>query len=183
MAKTKKPFYKRVWFWLIAIIVVLGVGLGSGDEEPTSGGSKADSGSSENQEEEEKEEGQEEQEEFKIGETISYKDFDLIFENQREVEEITGNGSYLVLDVTINSKKDNLRFTGDVQGVTDDNEVISDTIPFVEEDLGDSIMAIWTKKLNDGQKAKGYIAFDKEIDIIEIRSNAFKNDVITVTLD
>lgn len=176
MSKIKKPFYKRVWFWVIAIIVIAGIGMGGSDENPTSGGSKD---SSNNQIEEE----QEEKTEFELEEVISYKDFDLIFKNQREVEGITSDDSYLVFDVTITSKKDDLRFTGDIQGVTEDNEVIGDTLAFVSEDLGDTIMTVWTKKLNEGQKAKGYVAFDREIKKLEVRSNSFKNDVITVNVE
>ena len=88
-----------------------------------------------------------------------------------------------VLDVTITSKKDNFNFFGDIQGVTDDNEVVGDTIAFVEEDLGDPITTAWTKTLNEGQKATGYLSFDKEIQRIEIRSSFFSNDVISVVLD
>ena len=60
-----------------------------------------------------------------MDEVISYKDFDLTFTNQRNINGIT-DSKYIVLDVTIVSKKDNFTFFGDIQGVTDDNEVVDD---------------------------------------------------------
>lgn len=41
--KEKKPIYKRVWFWILAVILVAGIGgaLG-GSEEPANGGEKVD---------------------------------------------------------------------------------------------------------------------------------------------
>lgn len=37
IAKVKKPFYKRVWFWIVAVIAVFGIAgiLGGGDEVDT----------------------------------------------------------------------------------------------------------------------------------------------------
>lgn len=182
MAKEKKPIYKRVWFWVLAIIVVIAVIGGSDDKKPESGGSKTSAKDSGKVEEQKKGE-EEEQTEFAVGEIISYKDFDLIFENQRKVKEAFGDKEYLILDVTIRSKKDDFTFFGDIQGVTDGNEIVDDTIAIVEEDLGDTIMTAWTKTLNEEQKAKGYVAFDKDIEKIEIRSNVFKKDVISVILE
>lgn len=40
--KEKKPFYKKVWFWILAVIVVAAIGgsLGGGDKDKADGGSK-----------------------------------------------------------------------------------------------------------------------------------------------
>lgn len=32
----KKPFYKKVWFWIIAIIIIIGASGGNGDESSNS---------------------------------------------------------------------------------------------------------------------------------------------------
>lgn len=32
--KKKKPFYKRVWFWIL-VLLVIGIGMGGNDEEPS----------------------------------------------------------------------------------------------------------------------------------------------------
>ncbi|HCC93664.1 MAG TPA: hypothetical protein DEQ26_04965, partial [Flavobacteriaceae bacterium] len=37
--KVKKPFYKRVWFWILVVILVAGIGgaLGGGDDNKNGG--------------------------------------------------------------------------------------------------------------------------------------------------
>lgn len=161
---------------VIILLAALG-GVMGGDDKPSSGG---DVSSKENVEKGKEKE--EKKTEFKVDEVISYKDFDLTFTNQRNISGIT-DSEYIVLDVTVVSKKDNFTFFGDIQGVTDDNEVVDDTIAFVSENIGDPVATAWTKKLNKDQKVSGYVAFDKEISKIEVRGNLFSNDVITIILD
>lgn len=167
---------------VVVLLAAIGSGIG-GDDKPSSGGDISSKGNSKVEQNEKKEdEKKEEKTEFSVDEVISYKDFDLTFTNQRNINGIT-DSKYIVLDVTIVSKKDNFTFSGDIQGVTEDNEVVDDTIAFVSDNIGDPIMTAWTKKLNKEQKVSGYVAFDKEISKIEIRSNLFSNDVITLILD
>lgn len=167
---------------VVVLLAAIGSGIG-GDDKPSSGGDISSKGNSKVEQNEKKEdEKKEEKTEFSVDEVISYKDFDLTFTNQRNINGIT-DSKYIVLDVTIVSKKDNFTFSGDIQGVTEDNEVVDDTIAFVSDNIGDPIMTAWTKTLNKDQKASGYVAFDKEISKIEIRSNLFSNDVITLILD
>ncbi|MDD3840628.1 MAG: zinc ribbon domain-containing protein [Clostridia bacterium] len=169
----------------ILVIVLLAAlsGVIGGDDKPSSGGDISSKENSKTEENVEKgKEKEEKKTEFKVDEVISYKDFDLIFTNQRNISGIN-DSEYIVLDVTVVSKKDNFNFFGDVQGVTDDNEVVDNTIAFVEEDLGDPITTAWTKTLNKHQKASGYVAFDKKINKIEIRSDLFSNDVISVIVN
>lgn len=151
---------------VILLLAALG-GVMGGDDKPSSGGDVSS---------------KEVSSKFKVDEVISHKDFDLTFTNQRNISGIT-DSEYIVLDVTVVSKKDNFTFFGDIQGVTDDNEVVDDTIAFVSEDIGDPVATAWTKKLNKDQKISGYVAFDKEISKIEVRGNLFSNDVITIILD
>ena len=161
---------------VIILLAALG-GVMGGDDKPSSGGEVS---SKENVEKGKEKE--EKKTEFKLDEVISYKDFDLTFTNQRNISGIT-DSEYIVLDVTVVSKKDNFTFFGDIQGVTDDNEVVDDTIAFVSENIGDPVATAWTKKLNKDQKVSGYVAFDKEISKIEVRGNLFSNDVITIIID
>lgn len=173
--KVKKPIYKKWWFYLILIVVIGGIGGALGDDEPTK---KDDSPETSDKAETPKEE----QTVFKLEETISYKDFDITIGNQREVSGITGD-VYTIFDVDIIAKKDNFSFFGDFQGVTDDNEVVSDTIAFVSDDLGDPVATAFTKTLDTDQKLRGYLAFDKEISKLEVTSSAFSNKKITIDLD
>ena len=161
---------------VILLLAALG-GVMGGDDKPSSGGEVS---SKENVEKGKEKE--EKKTEFKLDEVISYKDFDLTFTNQRNISGIT-DSEYIVLDVTVVSKKDNFTFFGDIQGVTDDNEVVDDTIAFVSENIGDPVATAWTKTLNKDQKVSGYVAFDKEISKIEVRGNLFSNDVITIIID
>ena len=179
--KDQRNFFMKHKILTGILVVVLLAAIGSaigGDDKPSSGGDISSKGNSKVEQNEKKEE----KTEFSVDEVISYKDFDLTFTNQRNINGIT-NSKYIVLDVTIVSKKDNFTFFGDIQGVTEDNEVVDDTIVFVSDNIGDPITTAWTKKLNKGQKVSGYVAFDKEISKIEIRSNLFSNDVITLILD
>lgn len=47
---TKKPFYKKVWFWVLAIlaIIVIGGAVGGGSDPDTSAASENNSSSSSN---------------------------------------------------------------------------------------------------------------------------------------
>ena len=175
MKNQKKPFYKRWWF--IVIVVILVIGLGSQLASP----SKEIKSENSITEKESEDVVTEEKTEYNLGEIISTKDFDLIFDNARIVNDFSGKEN-LVIDVTIQSKKDNYSFLGDIQGVTSDNEIIDTALLITNEDLGDPIGTVWTKKLNTGQKAKGYVGFDKNINKMELRSNMFQNDVLTINL-
>lgn len=170
--KVKKPIYKKWWFYLILVLFVGAIASGSGDDTPKSGG-QTDTG---------KETEKEEKTVFKLDEVISYKDFDLIVSNQREVKGL-GSDVYTVFDVEVISKKDGFSFFGDFQGVNSDNEVISNTIAFVSDDLGDPVSIAFTKTLDTDQKLKGYVAFDKPISKLELMSSAFSNKKITIELD
>lgn len=172
-------FMRHKFITGIIVLVVLSAIFGGGgsknnSEVPVSKGKTEETSKGNNDEEV--------RVDFGIDEIISYKDFDLVFENLRTINGLTGE-EYLVLDATITSKTDNLKFFGDIQGVNSENEIIDDTIVFTDKDLGDPIMTAWTKTLNEGQKAKGYVAFDKPIDHIELRSNLFSTKVIKILLD
>lgn len=173
--KVKKPIYKKWWFYLVLILVVGAIGGALGDDEPTQ---KNDTPETSDKEEKPKEEPTV----YRLNEAISYKDFDITLGNQREISGITGT-VYTVFDVEIVSKKDNFSFFGNFQGVTDENEVVSDTIAFVSDDLGDPVTTAFTKKLDTNQKLKGYLAFDKSIAKLEVTSSSFSNKKITIDLD
>lgn len=173
--KVKKPIYKKWWFYVVLVLVIGGIGGALGDDTPKSGGQADTSGSKEEKPKEDKSE-------FALGEVISYKDFDLVISDMREVSGITGD-KYTIFNVSVTSKKDGFSFFGDFQGVNADNEVISNTIAFVSDDIGDPITIAFTKTLDTDQKTKGYLAFDKPISKIEVTSSYFSNKKITVNLD
>lgn len=90
--KEKKPFYKRVWFWILAvmILVVIGGSLGGGDES-ANGGEKVDT-SSETESKPETEKADAEVEEKKevfyaIGDTIAVGDAEYTLESVELTDE------------------------------------------------------------------------------------------------
>lgn len=177
MGKMKKPFYKKWWFWAIVVIIVIGLGSETA-KQPTKAGTDSplatESNSGETKEEAKTD--------FKLGEVISHNDFDLLIDNLREVKDFGGE-NHMVMDVTVLSKKDNYSFFGDIQGVSSDNEVIDETIIITDEKIGDPIGTAWTKSLNKDQKAKGYVAFDKKVKQLQLRSDMFGDELITIELE
>ena len=173
--------HKILTAFLVIVVLVAVSGLAGDSDEPkavtpeTSGDETAEVEKNEVAKDEAKTE-------FQLGELISYKNFDLLVDNKREVAGLTDT-VYTVFDITVTSKKDNFQFTGSCQGETADNEVLDDTIAFVSDDLGDPVMTSFMKKLDNGQKSKGYLAFDKDFNKLEIRSNAFASDKIIVIVN
>lgn len=178
MSDKKNFFMRHKILSVILVIVVISLfsNLGKNKKEEVS---KLDESPKTQQSNTNKDtENKEEKSEYNLGEVISTEDYDIIVENERNVE---GYGkTYQVFDVTITSKKDNKSFLGNIQGVTEENEVIDSDVVISDEDLGDMITTAWSKKLNSGQKAKGYLAFDRDVVEIELRSNYFINDVIKI---
>lgn len=178
--KDQRNFFMKHKIFSVVLVLILFGGLatafGGDDSNPTSGGVTSNKDSESNIDEE-----NEEKIEFSIGETISFDDFDLTLSNQRDVDGYSD--TYTVFDVEIISKKDGFTFFGSFQGVTYDNEVIDDTIAITEIDLGDYIGTSFTKDLDKDQKAKGYLAFDREIEFIELSSSLFSKEKIKIVLD
>ena len=166
---------------VVGVLAVVSTALGGGDDEPKTitPGNSGDETAEVEKEEVSKDE---DKTEFQLGEVISYKKFDLLVDNNREVPGLADR-VYTIFDVTITAKKDNVQFSGSFQGETEDNEIIEDTLALVSDDLGDPVMTSFMKKLDNGQKAKGYLAFDKNFKKLEIRSNAFASDKILIIVD
>lgn len=189
--KDQRSFFLRYKFLTgFLIILLIGVAVAAMDDGVSPSGETSPETVAvvdKEKPEDEKEEAPEvieEKTEFALGEIIPNKQFDIVIDNARWYPDLFGESdAYLVADVTITSKKDGFSFFGDMQGVTSDNEVISGTLPFVDADLGEPIMVVFTKKLNDGQKAKGYIAFERDIEFIELRSSMFSNKSIKIRMN
>lgn len=81
--KEKKPIYKRVWFWILAVIIVAGIGgaLG-GEEEPVNGGQKVDKPAETETKESKKEDIKEEPKDafYAIGDTVVVGDAEYTLE-------------------------------------------------------------------------------------------------------
>ena len=119
---------------------------------------------------------------FTLDNQFETKKFYMTVGNLRELEDLLGDAVW-VFDVEIVSKKDNFTYTGSFQGVTEDNEVVSDTFALLGDDLGDPIFSALGKKLDTGQKLKGYLSFKTEISVLEITSSAFDSGKIEININ
>lgn len=82
--KEKKPFYKRWWFIVLAIFIVVGIiGQlgGSGDNEPKKTASAPEE--------------KVEEKDFKIGDTIDMENFTIVANSKSKSKEITDESGYL----------------------------------------------------------------------------------------
>lgn len=111
--KQKKPFYKKVWFWVVIVLVVGGLGsaMSGGTEEETT--AKVDNENTEQAEETEQTEENEEveeiaDEEFNVGDTVSADGYEITVNN---VEFSDGNEfdvpdegkQYVIVNITIDN--------------------------------------------------------------------------------
>lgn len=120
--KVRKPIYKRWWFWLIAVIIAIGVFAGSGDDvEQTSGDPKVvedseekESDSKDEKKEKKKKEKKEkdlENQEFSVGEKVEFNGYIV---EVTSVEKSSGNEfekpqqgkEYVIVHVSIENNGD-----------------------------------------------------------------------------
>lgn len=119
--KVKKPFYKKVWFWILVVILVGGIGgaFGGGDEpEATkveSSSSQKDNGVqnvvNENTTEESTEESSEEAEEFHIGDTVSVDGYEITvntvdYSDGGEFSTPDDGKQFVIINLTITNNTD-----------------------------------------------------------------------------
>lgn len=111
--KEKKPFYKRVWFWILAVIVVAGIGgaLG-GEEEPANGGEKVDQSSQSESKPEKKESKKEEKpakevKTYNISDEVNVGDVMYVVNGIETATNVGGEygqnskGTYLIVSVSV----------------------------------------------------------------------------------
>lgn len=110
-AKVKKPFYKKWWVWVIAIIVIIGVSNAGKDGSKTTStsngeGTKTTSGQVQANKEEEKK--------FKIGDTVKVGDIEYIVSDVKDSKSI-GTSQYLKKETDSNfvTIKVTVKNTGD----------------------------------------------------------------------
>lgn len=103
--KIKKPFYKKVWFWVLAIILVSAIG-GSLGEEETASSTEPDKTTETPKKEEQKK--KEEPKAYAVGDVVTVGDMQYTV-NSLETSNTVGpdimptnaKGTFLVLDLTV----------------------------------------------------------------------------------
>lgn len=162
--KVKKPIYKKIWFWVLVVVVVGAVGssLGGDEDTPNTGG---DTASNEVEKETEK---TPEVVEFKIGDTVVVGDVTYVVHGV-ETADVVGNeflnqkakGIYLIIDVSVTNGGDDSLTVSDSfftllnDGKKFDADAIAST--YITMDDGDSI---WLESINPDITLRGKIAFD-----------------------
>lgn len=100
--KVKKPFYKKIWFWVIAIIVIF-IALPTGSEDEASDITKVN-GKDSSQESSEK--NTLEETEYNVGDTVSYKGYDIMvnsveYSNGGEYDTLDEGYEFVIINITV----------------------------------------------------------------------------------
>ena len=117
-AKNSKPFYKKIWFWIVAIIIVAGIG-GAGSNEPkvVSEGDGSTTETSQIQQN-----NSSKVKTFKIGDVIELDDFRVTVNGIR-----TSNGSQFIKPSEGNEY---LYIDATVENISNEQQVVSSMIMF-----------------------------------------------------
>ena len=171
--KEKKPFYKKIWFWVLAVIVVAGIGgsLGSGDEEKAADKTTENSSVKAETGEVASSEPAKESETYKIGDIVTVGTVDYVI-NSKEVKDTVGGeytaqtakSKYLVLDVTITNNGDKAITIADdffklYKGKTEFKSDSSASIAANQEG-GSTGLDFFYQELNPESSLTGKVVFD-----------------------
>lgn len=110
--KEKKPFYKRVWFWILAVIVVFAVAggaLGGNDEKASTDNAAKKVDSSSKSETTESTDPLDQ--DFKVGDVVSYKGYEIKVNNVQyndgtEYNKPKEGQQFVIVNVTITNNTD-----------------------------------------------------------------------------
>lgn len=104
--KIKKPFYKKWWVWLLAIIIVIAI-ANSGEEESATEANKADTETAKSTDKAEAKETKKEETVVGIGEALKVGDVEFTVNGTSTAKNVGGQyganaqGTYLLIDVTV----------------------------------------------------------------------------------
>lgn len=102
--KIKKPFYKKVWFWVLAVIVIFIV-WPTGEKDSSADIKKVDGNNSAQETEADEKEALED-EEYNVGDTVSYKGYDIKvndveYSNGGEYDTLDEGYEFVIVNITI----------------------------------------------------------------------------------
>jgi len=183
--KVKKPFYKRWWVWLLALIII-GVATSGGEDtaEPTTTEPKTETSTPDTAKKKEEETKKEEPKEevVGIGKPVKVGDVTFTVHSTSTAKKIgdqymsqEAQGTYLIADVSVkNEGKKQLTLTNSFFKLkSNDAEYEADSTADMYINDADSMFLI--QQINPGNTAKGKIAFDVNDGVI-----ADKNLVMNV---
>lgn len=171
----KKPFYKKVWFWALAVIIVIIAANSGGEETPTDTATESDSEKTvETSAPAKKEAKVEPKEEVKvsgIGEVVKVGDVEFTVNGISTAKSVGGEygsksqGTYLILDTTVTNKGN--------EAITTDTsffKLLSGEKTY-DADGEASIFAntdtnFFLEQINPDLSAKGLVVFDVTDEVI-----------------
>ncbi|KKE77721.1 DUF4352 domain-containing protein [Bacilli bacterium] len=203
--KIKKPFYKRIWVWVLAIIVIFAIA--SGGEDDTDAANTNDASKEvTNQTTEEKagkeavEPAEEEVKAAKIGEPSTVGDVTFTVNGVNETNEIssgnefienaTTSGKYIILDITVHNAK-NEAITIDssfFKIIADGTEYDPTTDGNVMMAMGDAMDDFFLAQVNPNLEKSGKVVFEVGADVdvdsalLRAQTGAFGTETTEISL-
>lgn len=167
----KKPFYKRVWFWaLVVIVIMIAANMGE-DTTPVDTASNTDEEKVEASTETKKEEPKKEAKVSGVGEVVKVGDVEFTVHGVTTAKNVGGEygsksqGTYLILDTTVTNKGN--------EAITTDTSFFKLLVgeKTYEADGEASIYAntdtnFFLEQINPDLSAKGLVVFDVTDEVI-----------------
>ncbi|MBO1515294.1 DUF4352 domain-containing protein [Metabacillus bambusae] len=166
--RIKKPFYRRWWFWAIAVILVIAIATGGGEDDTDLANDAGDAAPPETEEGTDAAEGekQEETKTYKIGDAVKVGDVVFTVHGKSTANNVGGefgqnaSGTYLILDVTVKNEGKEAIMTDSsffklLQGDTEYNADDSATLYANEAGKG-----FFLEEINPNLENRGKVVFD-----------------------
>jgi hypothetical protein len=93
--KVKKPFYKKWWVWLLAVIIIGNIANGGGEDETASTEPKKEATETSTEPAKEEEPKKEEAKAFGVGEVVKVGDLEYTVTGSSEVTELKSDNEYI----------------------------------------------------------------------------------------
>lgn len=212
-AVKKKPFYKRIWFWLVAVVIAIVAVNATGDEEeaavadtPDQESDEATTGDGSDAAEEDAGEGDEGEEEaadeeadggesFALGEDFAVNDWGITVNGVGERTVTIGDdffnteaqGEFLPVDLVVANNGDSasMFFASDFVAVDDQDREFNYSTDATMYGASDGAVSL-LDEINPGNSIEGTIYFDvpEGTSIVSINIDAgFLSDPVRVSLD
>lgn len=191
MSKVKKPFYKKWWVWLLAIIIVSVVANGVGEEESSQA---SDETSVSTETTEEKAEATEEKKEYAVGDEVKVDKIAYTVNSVKETNRITSSwdetkttdGMYVIVDVTIkNNDKESIYVDEEMFKVLtpDETEYSSD---YELDSYVNDEFDFFIEEINPNLSKTGKVVFELPADVaeydLEVTDGVWGGDFETIKL-
>lgn len=163
--KEKKPIYKKVWFWILIVLIVGGIGSSLGDDSNNNNDKVAEDGTA-NEDEIIAKIG----EKFDVGEvTYTVNSIDFKESVGGEYLSTDAQGVYLLVNITITNNSDKALSISDsfFKILNDGKTFESDSVATLYESTDSGTDAIWLQEINPDITLTGTVVFDVSQTVVE----------------